>query len=467
VSGPDERLELPEESVVPAIARACAEAGGRALVVGGWVRDQLLGRSASRDLDLEIQGLAPGEIESLLARFGAVERVGRSFPVYLVKGLPFDVCLPRTGAPREDGEPPGFDPALDFAEAARGRDLRVNSMAWDPLRQELLDPYDGRRDIEEGVLRATDAALFGRDPLRGLRTAQLAARLGMAIDDELASLCAGTDLTRVAPERIWGEMRTLLLQASRPSRAFEVLESTRLLRFFPELAALVGVPQDAKWHPEGDVWVHTLLVIDVAASLRGDRVEDAQRDLLLMLGSLCHDLGKPGTTEEHEGRIVSRRHSQEGARPTEDLLARMRAPTAVVRATCALVRHHLAPAEFVRPGQPGGEAGPRAYRKLLRRLREDGVDAELLYRVARSDHLGRTTEDARAGRFEAGDVFLERARSVEADPGTYEAVVTGRHLIARGVEPGPEMGRLLARCREVQDEIGETDAQAILARVLG
>jgi hypothetical protein len=144
----------------------------------------------------------------------------------------------------------------------------------------------------------------------------------------------------------------------------------------------------------------------------------------------------------------------------------MRAPAATVRATCALVRHHLAPALFVRPGDSGGEAGPRAYRKLLRRLREDGADAELLYLVARSDHLGRTTEDAREGRFEAGDLFRLRARAVDAELGTYEPVVTGRHLMARGVEPGPEMGRLLARCRDVQDETGETNADAILEEVL-
>jgi tRNA nucleotidyltransferase (CCA-adding enzyme) len=441
------------------IARAFRDAGGRALVVGGWVRDQLLGReTAVPDIDLEVQGLEPEVIESVLSRFGRVRRVGRAFPIHLVEGLALDVCLPRTGDPGPDGSPPSFDPGLDFAEAARGRDLRVNAMGWDPLSGELLDPHGGRRDIEAGVLRATDPARFGRDPLRGLRVARLAAVLEMQVDDELVGLCAATDLRSVAPERIFIELRKLLLDARAPSRGFEELRRSGLLRFLPELAALIGVPQDAKWHPEGDVWTHNQLCLDVAAGLR---VGDAERDLLLMLGVLCHDVGKPGTTEEREGRIVSHAHDVKGVAVTEQLLARVCAPNAVVRGVSALVRHHLAPALYTRP-KTG--AGPRGYRKLVRRLREAGVDADLLWRVARADHLGRTTEDARTGSFAAGERFLAEASRFEDDPQTWRTVVTGRFLQARGVEPGPELGRWLERCREIQDETGWTDPEAILER---
>ncbi len=459
-------LGLPEDSPLPAIARAFADEGGRALVVGGWVRDRLLDRDASDDLDLEIQGLGPDAVEALLARFGDVHRVGRSFPVLLLPladGSRLEVSLPRTGEPRGEGGLPHFDPSLSFAEASRGRDLRINAMAWDPLTGEILDPHDGRRDIAERTLRATDPESFGHDPLRGLRTAQLAARLEMDVDDELRGLCAAMDLEAVAPERIFAEFRRLLLHAPRPSRAFALLRETQLLRFFPELAALVGVPQDPEWHPEGDVWMHTLLVVDMAARLRTG--EDESADLLLMLGALCHDFGKPQTTEERDGRIVSRRHSDVGVAPTKRFLSRMRVPKAVVRGVAALVRHHLAPALFVHSGA-GEDAGPRAYRRLLRKLREDGLDAELLYRVARADHLGRTTEEAQAGVFPAGDAFLERAREVEAEPLTYRSIVKGRHLLARGIEPGPEVGRLLARCREIQDETGWSEVEPILKRAL-
>jgi tRNA nucleotidyltransferase (CCA-adding enzyme) len=197
------------------------------------------------------------------------------------------------------------------------------------------------------------------------------------------------------------------------------------------------------------------MALDVAAGLR---VGDPDRDMLLMLGVLCHDFGKPATTEDREGRIVSYRHDLEGIPPTGRFLSRMRAAHALVRGVSALVRDHLAPAQFFR------EAGPRGYRRLLRRLRDEGVDADLLWRVARADHLGRTTEDAASGRFEAGDVFRERAQAVDRDPHTYQAVVSGRHLLEQGVAPGPELGALLERCREIQDETGWTDADAILER---
>lgn len=453
--------QLPADHCVLAVARAFAAAGGRALVVGGWVRDRLLGReSAASELDLEVQGLSPERVERVLARFGEVRRVGRAFPILLVRGLPLEISLPRSDAPGPDGSPPGFDPGLDFADAARGRDLRVNAMGWDPLSGELLDPFDGRRDLADGVLRATDPRRFGRDPLRGLRTARLAALLEMEIDPELEALCAATDLSGVAPERIFGELRKLLLDAARPSRGLEILRRTGLLRFFPELAAMVGVPQDPRWHPEGDVWVHTLMCLDVAAEMREG---DPSRDLLLMLGVLCHDLGKPDTTETRDGRIVSHRHDRVGVDVSERLLARLRAPNAVVRAVGVLVHHHLAPAALVRGGD--GDAGPRAYRRLLRRLREAGVDVELLWRVARADHLGRTTPDARARRFPAGDVFLARAREVEQEPQTWEPAVTGRFLVRKGVPPGPALGALLERCREVQDETGWSDPEAIFERV--
>ena len=468
MNGPgDAAPRLSADSPVHAIARACAQAGGRALVVGGWVRDQLLGREgAGGDLDLEVQGLAPEALERVLARFGAVRRVGRAFPVYLVPGLAIDVCLPRTGAPGEDGAPPGFDPGLPFAEAARGRDLRVNAMAWDPLTGELLDPYGGRRDIAERVLRATDPERFGSDPLRGLRTAQLAARLEMEVDASLRALCAATDLSRVAPERVFGELRRLLLSARQPSRGLALLHETGLLRFFPELLALVGCPQDPRWHPEGDVFVHTLLVVDVAAGARRGAPDDLPFDLLLLFGALCHDLGKPATREERDGRIVSHGHCEAGVAVTEGFLERLRAPSALVRGVAALVRHHLAPAQLAAADAPGGGAGPRAYRRLLRKLRRAGVDAQLLYAVARADHLGRTTDDARRGVFAAGDVFLARARAIDAEAFVHEPVVRGRHLMAHGVLPGPAMGRLLDRCQQIQDETGATDPEEIVARVL-
>ena len=544
----DLRSGLDPETVE--IAKAVREAGGRAVVVGGWVRDRLLG-VCSKDVDVEVFGLDVARLEAVLAGFGKVHAVGRAFGVLRVAGIDVDFSLPRRDSKRGPGHR-GFDvapdPWLDFAEAARRRDLTVNSIGLDPLTGEMLDPHGGRRDLERRVLRATDPAHFPEDPLRGLRVAQLAARLGMAPDETLVALCRALDPGELSGERVFDELGKLLLRAAKPSIGFRVLEDTGQLRVFPELDALRGVPQDPEWHPEGDVWVHTLMVLDVAATLRRapaggagtdrgrartpgdasphddgdddlalmrdaggggagtgrDRArtpedsppdddgdddlvllrdadgggagtgrgrartpedasprDDGDDDLALMLGALCHDLGKPATTERIGGRIRSLGHDVAGVAPTRALLGRMRAPGALTDKVAALVEHHLAPVLFVR-----NEATARGYRRLARKLGRAGADVELLVRVARADHLGRTTDDAKAGRFDAGDTFLAAARAHSVERTAPRDVVLGRHLVERGLRPGPGFGPILARCRDIQDETGWTDPGTILARAL-
>ena len=441
------------------IAEAIRAAGGRAIVVGGWVRDHLLG-VRSKDVDIEVFGLHAERLEALLADFGRVHAVGRAFGVFRVGGIDVDFSLPRRDSKRGPGHR-GFDvipePGLDFAEAARRRDLTVNSIGLDPLTGEVLDPHGGRRDLERRVLRATDPEHFPEDPLRGLRVAQFSARLEMAPDEALVALCRTLDLGELSGERVFDEIAKLLLRAARPSIGFRFLEASGQLRFFPELDALRGVPQDPEWHPEGDVWVHTLMALDAAAALRGS----GEDDLTLMLGALCHDLGKPATTERIDGRVRSLRHDVEGVAPTRALLGRMRAPGALVERVAALVEHHLAPALFVR-----NRASAKGYRRLARKLEHAGVDIKLLARVARADHLGRTTADALAGRFDAGDTFLAAARAHNIEHAAPRDAVRGRHLVARGMPPGPEFTPLLERCREIQDETGWTDPERILDRAL-
>lgn len=447
---------------VRAIAAAVARAGGRALLVGGCVRDSLLGRQA-KDLDLEVFGLSLERLRDLLTGFGEVLEVGRAFGVLRVKGLELDVSLPRRDSKVALGHK-GFDvrldPGLDFAEAARRRDLTMNSIGLDPLSGEVLDPHGGRRDLERRVLRATDPAHFSEDPLRGLRVAQFAARFEMRPDEELLALCAALDLSELSAERVLGELEKLLLKSRRPSLGFEVLRECGLLRFFPELAALVGVPQDPEWHPEGDVWVHTLMVIDEAARLRGGA--DVERDLALMFGALCHDLGKPAaTTIDDHGRVRSPAHDTGGLEPTQRFLARLRASHQLSQRVSALVEHHLAPIGFVKQG-----ASARAYRRLARKLAAAGVDFELLVLLATADHFGRTTPEALARSFEQAAVFLARARELAIADQAPRDVVLGRHLLARGLRPGPHFGSILARCRDLQDETGWTDPERILERVL-
>ncbi len=443
------------------IARAIHAAGGRALAVGGYVRDRLLGHE-SKDCDIEVFGLELEALQALLEGFGRVLAVGRAFGVLRLADLDVDFSLPRRDSKVGPGTSRlrcrGGSRRWISKTASRRRDLTVNSMGLDLLSGEVLDPHGGRRDLESGTLRAVDPHTFPEDPLRGLRVAQFSARLEMLPDAELIRLCRELDLAEVSPERILEEFRKLLLKGVRPSLGLAFLRESDLLRHFPELAALVGVPQDPTWHPEGDVWTHNLMVIDEAAQLRRGDADDWP----LMLGALCHDFGKPATTVLVDGRVRSPAHAHAGIAPTRAFLQDMRAPHDAVERTCALVEHHLAPALFDKDG-----AKAKAYRRLSRKLGGAGVTMELLARVARADHFGRTTPDALARDFSAGERFLERARELEVVHEAPRDVVQGRHLIARGLSPGPRFGELLARCRTLQDESGWQDVEQILDRVLG
>ncbi len=442
------------------IARAIARAGGRTLVVGGFVRDRLLGIE-SKDLDVEVYGLTIGALEDALRPFGESFAVGKAFGVLRLKGTDADFSLPRRDSRTGRGHR-GFlvelDPSMSYAEASRRRDLTINAMALDPLTGEILDPHGGRRDLERKTLRAVDPRTFPEDSLRGLRVAQFAARFEMAPDQELMALCAALDLSDLPGERLLEEFEKLLLKGKRPSLGLEFLRETGLLRFFPEIGAMVGVPQEPEWHPEGTVWVHTLMVVDEAARLRGAGEEE---DLALMFGALCHDLGKPSTTVVEGGRIRSPNHEEAGVAPTESFLARLRAPLSLAARVSMLVRHHLAPSNFIKQS-----ASPRAYRRLSRKLAEAGIAAALLERLARADHFGRTTPEALARQFPEGEEFLRRASDLQVLEQAVKEVVLGRHLIARGMVPGPHFAPILERCRSIQDETGLTDPETILDRAL-
>ena len=443
------------------IATAVREAGGRALIVGGWVRDRLRGRP-SKDIDLEVFGVPQDRLAALLAPFGRVEAVGQSFPVYKVvrPGTDaIDVALPRRESKKGRGHK-GFevqgDPFMPIEEAARRRDFTVNAIAWDPLTEQFEDPFDGRADIERRLLRAVDLETFGDDSLRVLRAIQFAARFECALHDDTADLCRRIPLDDLPPERIWSEIEKLLLQADRPSIGFALaLDLGVVDRILPELKPLVGCEQEPEWHPEGDVWTHTLMVIDKARELNGDL--DRPRLVTVMLGAVCHDLGKPETTALIDGRIRSLNHEQAGIAPTLRLLDRLNVHTIdgfdVRGQVAGLVADHLKPGMFHKAAQVGGGA----FRRLAQK-----VDLELLARVARADCLGRT------GGFDcsAMDWFIERARALGVEHQPPGPLLQGRHLLALGISPGPRMGEILKQVYEKQldGEVATVDEAIEAAR---
>jgi tRNA nucleotidyltransferase (CCA-adding enzyme) len=432
-------IDVPQ--IVREMAEAVRAAGGRALVVGGWVRDRLM-RRASKDVDLEVFGLPADQLCTLLGRFGPVNTVGESFTVFKVADI--DVALPRRDSKTGRGHR-GFtvvgDPHMSVTEAARRRDFTINAIALDPLTGEHLDPFDGIGDLERRTLRAVDRLTFGEDSLRVLRAVQFAARFDLDLEPGTRELCRRIPLDDLPSERIWTEIEKLLLGAARPSLGFRLaLDLDVVHRVFPELEALVGCPQEPEWHPEGDVWIHTLLVVDEARQRIDDL--DHPRQVTVMLGALCHDLGKPPTTALVDGRIRSIEHEQAGVAPAAALLDRLNVHTLGgfdVRAqVLGIVAHPLKPLAFYKaPGQ----VGDGAFRRLAQK-----VDLELLARVAESDCRGR------AGSFDCSGIgwFLSRARELGVQHDAPEPILKGRHLLPLGVAPGPGMGALLRRVYERQ-----------------
>jgi tRNA nucleotidyltransferase (CCA-adding enzyme) len=448
-----------------AIARAVRAARGRALVVGGWVRDRLLGLAvpATSNVDLEVFGVEGERLRALLEALGRVEAVGQSFQVYKVGDV--DVSLPRRDSKAGRGHR-GFvvagDPDMSIAEAARRRDFTVNAISWDPLTGEYFDPCGGRADLERRCLRMVDRERFGDDSLRVLRAVQFAARFEFALDAETAALCRTIPLDDLPSERVWGEIEKLLLLARRPSIGLALaLELGIVARLWPEVHALAGCPQEPEWHPEGDVWVHTLQVVDQARA----RIDDLARprQIAVMLGALAHDLGKPSTTAFVDGRIRSMNHEELGVPPAAAFLDRLNIHTIDgydVRAqVLGITAQHLKPGSWYKVRD---EVGDGAFRRLAHK-----VDLELLARVAKSDCEGRAP-----GRFDctAMDWFLERARTLGVEHRPPSPILLGRHLLELGMRPGPRVGEILKQVYEQQlDNQVTTLEQAIESarRIMG
>lgn len=425
------------------IAAAVRDAGGRAFVVGGWVRDRLLGLT-SKDIDVEVFGLPVERLKGALEALGRVEAVGESFHVFKIADV--DVSLPRRESKSGRGHK-GFvvsgDPTMSIEEAARRRDFTINAMSWDPLGPEdvWIDPHGGREDLDARVLRMVDPSTFGDDSLRVLRAIQFAARFSLTLDPATAAVCKSILLDDLPPERVWGEIEKLL-SAAKPSIGFTLaLELGIVERLFPELHALVGCPQEPEWHPEGDVWVHTLQVIDQART----RVDDLPRPerLAIMLGAVCHDFGKPATTAFIDGRIRSIDHEEQGVAPASAFLDRLNLHSLdgydVRRQVLGMVAQHLKPGMWFKTRD---EVGDGAFRRLAQK-----VDLQLLARLAKSDCLGREP-----GQFncEAMDWFLKRAQTLGVEHRAPEPLLMGRHLIELGVRPGPHMGETLRAVYEQQ-----------------
>ncbi len=440
------------------VAQIMQAAGGRALLVGGCVRDGILG-IPTKDVDVEIYGIESDEVERRLAEHFRLDTVGRAFGVFILKGLGMDIALPRreskTGPRHTDFIVHG-DPSMSPEEAAARRDFTINAICFDPLTEEFIDPYNGQADLNARRLRHVSDA-FSEDALRVLRGMQFVARFDLDADPETIALCQQLSPAHLPQERLWEEWKKLILKGSQISTGLNFLKDCEWLQYFPELEALVGCEQDPEWHPEGDVWNHTLYCLDAYAS---ERIGDNWEDLIVGLAVLCHDLGKPNTSyfDEERQRIRSPRHDVEGVPVAEAFLERLTRQRKIFEEVLPLVEQHMRPLALYRDG-----AGDSAIRRLAARVKR----LDRLARVAYADKCGRPPIEV--DDYPEGEWLLNRASELAVKDNAPKPILLGRHLIEMGVKPGIHFGPILDRCYEAQLDGEFTDeggGKQLLAKIV-
>lgn len=419
----------------------------RLLVVGGSVRDALRGHP-SKDLDLEIVGATAQDVASLLP--WPLQQVGKSYGVLLVQ-------LEGLGWLEVSVDPGGY---AEWEQLCRRRDFTCNAIAWDVHSQQLVDPLGGAQDIERGVLRSAGPTSVVDDPLRVWRAAQFCARFGWKVDAALrAAIAAALPALPALPrERVTREWEKLLVMPARPSLALELLDQWGVIELcYPELFALHGCPQDPQFHPEGDVWVHTLMVVDEAARLGGER-------LVLGLAALLHDLGKPETTREENGRISAHGHERAGLRPARQWFARHSFGEAIELAVLDCVAKHMRPMQLVREMEQG-RMSPSQQVNALRRLVKDlpNVQWSTFLTLCEADQRGRGLP---VGEYEPARVFGEILREHPILEMARADLLRGRDLLALGVPPGPLVGEWIGRVEKARDEGEVTTREEALAWLL-
>ena len=458
------RFFTPALSAIPQtvmeIAKEIDELGGKAFLVGGSVRDMLLGKKPTKDLDIEVYGMEPGQIQEIVEKHGKVMDVGKSFGVlkYYDGTLEIDFSLPRKDSKIGQGHR-GFavdtDPFMDIKEAAGRRDFTINSMLYDPIDEVLIDCFNGLDDLKKGVLRVVDKKSFAEDPLRVMRGIQFIARFDLAVDLKSFSLMQKTvpSLAELPKERIQEEWKKLLLKAMKPSLGLKTMLDLGIIeRYYPELFKLTDTEQDHLWHPEGNVWVHTLLCMNAGAQIVHREHLRVREAFVIMLSILCHDLGKPETTIKKGDRISTPVHESVGEKPTRAFLNQIGTDNETKRKVIPLVKNHLAPFSFYEAEfQKGDKITDGAIRRLARRLYPATIYELTL--VAEADYMGKGTRlHDQDKNFKSGAWLIKRSQELKVDRDKPENIIEGKDLIAMGFSPDKIFGRLIQTANKLRDE---------------
>lgn len=445
---------IPQEAQT--VIDALRSAGGRPYIVGGWVRDEIMGK-ACKDIDIEVGLLQPDQVrDALQAVCDKVDFVGVSFGVFKVtiNGFEMDVSLPRTE--RKNGVGNGgfdvtVDPFMSTVDAAARRDFTLNSMMYDPSTGDVIDHFNGRSDLDKGILRHTSKA-FSDDPLRVLRAMQFAARWKMTLAPETAKLCNLLigEFWAISVERLYIEFEKLLIKGTDVFYGINVLKQTGWLAKFPQLAILDGCPQDAEWHPEGDVLQHTGHVTNAMRDIcNREGIEGTDR-MVMMLAAVCHDLGKPATTERNKyGRWSSPRHAHVGVPIAERFMQSIGVPVSIIERVLPLVKEHMVHIGVV----PRREI----VAKLARRLQPATLQ-EWAFTVE-ADVSGRPPLE----KHQPVQEWVDMAQELNILQKPMKGLIQGRNLIAIGLKPSPVFGEIIEAALKAQMKGTFTDDEGAAA----
>jgi tRNA nucleotidyltransferase (CCA-adding enzyme) len=438
-------------------------------IVGGSVRDHFLGLD-SKDYDIEVYGCSLDKLQKLLASFGNVKSVGKSFGVLKlsIDAYEFDFALPRLETKIAFGHK-GFsvqtDQFLSTQEASKRRDFTINAILFDYKNKQFIDHYNGINDLHNRTLRYVNEASFIEDPLRVYRAVQFCARFGLELEQKSFDLCKTLvpNLQELPKERIWSEFQKLLLKSDNPSIGFNLMLRLGIIEhYFEELYGIVGVKQNPYYHNEGDVWTHTMMVIDEEAKII-QTLDDKFKKIYLMISALCHDLGKAFTTKKiiqnGEEKIVAYGHEDASIDLAIRFITKLTDEKELLNYVVPLVKYHYAPSAFFKQ-----KAKSASIRRLALKLGKVTI-ADLVL-LAQADYFGRTPSFEQNPIYEAKEWILNKAQNLNVKHKALKNLVSGKDLIALGLQPGPKFKEVLDFSYNLQLEGLVNSKEEAIAKII-
>lgn len=437
--------------MVNTIAKEVDNAGGQVYLVGGCVRDELLGID-NKDIDIEVFGLSENALTSILNKLGELQEVGRAFGVFRIKGYDIDIALPRREKKScsDSNSHRAFeiktDPFISTSDAVKRRDITINGLMKNVLTNEIVDTCGGVKDLTNRKIRHIDSNTFIEDPLRVFRVAQFAARLDFSVDSETLELCKGIDTSKLSKERVFEETAKALLKSSKPSRYFESLrEMNQLNNWFSKLEELIGIKQNQLYHEE-DVWTHTMLVLDEAAKVR----DFAENKLGFMISALCHDLGKiVSTYTDEKGNYHSYGHEEQGVPIAKELITGLTNNKQLKGYVLNMVKNHM---------KPNIKANNKSRLKSTNKMFYESICPNDLVLLSKCDELGRIP------RVSSGNFEWLMCRLADYNKIMKKSYVTGKDLIDAGIKPGEKFRGLLELANKLR--LAGIDRELALRQVL-